>query len=483
METSNDTAREILPSHLPGSRAGEAKGVAPSGCAGGSPPVHVIGSLGFDFGTYARRDAFQAVNGGIPVSSNTDLSSYLVVRPVDSESVIWTLSVNNTVVYAIRPEGPYARATYRQLQAYLLNPDIDMISAAGRIAGEVTLLNGQVVPVVQPEPQGLRALSSANVVPPPATLTGSVALAPSSVYLTREGTLDWMNLCLSRATDVNTKQRAPLPVTPVGDQITMQTPSSSWTREIGFATACSWTDGAPTSNFTPAPGVSPGFASTTGGFELHAYADQIPRVLRLYVRTTGGPSRLTITYPTIPSLLYEDSSLWTDTGPTHFDGVYTILVCAAPRPSSAHPLHISWATEGASRCGLQAVTVALGMPGRSPPLRMYLDRLSHELRNMGVSSRDRALNYASTYLDAQPWPGPSDPTILGAMFGRGWMLDDLVARRNDECRPGSDCWDVLARFFDPRNNAESARAVFQVTVDVSLARPRIIGKVQRWNEP
>jgi hypothetical protein len=473
-----------------------AKGVAPAdcGCGGaGSAPVCVLGALGFDFGTYARRDAFQAVNNGVPLALNSDLSSYLLVTPVDAESVIWTLSLNNTPVYALRPTGPYARDTYRQLQAYLVNPNIDLLSVPGRIAESATLLNGQVVPVVQPELTGIKPWSGASVVAPTAYLSGGVEalpvplpspVIPPQVYLTGEGSVDWVLWGYADALDVSRKLSATLPGIDIGGQIGMTVSGPAATRKIRFSNSFSWNDGiAPLPNVVPSTAFDPGFLSidNLSAFSITAPADTLPRVLRLYVRAGQGSSTLTASISGNPVPAYVDSSL-SSLGPLPFvDGVYTIAYRAA---LPGQMLTVTWAPGGPvpTYSGLQAATLQIGTLSRSAALQSYLDRLYFEMRNMGASPLERALNHATAYALTQPLPRLGMSTIFGAMFGRGMMLEDISGQRNEKCRPRADCWDVTLRFFNPSSNTEWSRTIFRITVDVSLVKPLVIGQAQIWNE-
>ena len=80
-------------------------------CAGGdtTPPqiVYALGKLGTDFLTEARQDSFtQAIPPGMT------LIDYLNQNPYEAQSLIWTLSVDATPIYAIVPVGAYAFLTW-----------------------------------------------------------------------------------------------------------------------------------------------------------------------------------------------------------------------------------------------------------------------------------------------------------------------------------------------------------------------------------
>lgn len=136
--------------------------------------VYTIGTLGYDFGTEARRDTFKqlmptAVIGGIEVPSNPydarQIVDYLADNLSEAKSLIWTLNLELTPVYAIEPLGSFSREVYAALQELLSgqvqaedSPEyIQRVSIPGRITGRtVRLFSGQVVPVIEPDsPRGI----------------------------------------------------------------------------------------------------------------------------------------------------------------------------------------------------------------------------------------------------------------------------------------------------------------------------------------
>ena len=134
--------------------------IAPSACAcsgngNGAPQiVYAIGQLGTDFGTEARRDSFTQA-----MPPNMSLLEYLNQNPYEAQSLIWTLSLDATPIYAIVPVGAYASVTYDRLRAYLGDENIERISVPGVISGSIRLLSGQVVPVIIPEVRGMYSWS------------------------------------------------------------------------------------------------------------------------------------------------------------------------------------------------------------------------------------------------------------------------------------------------------------------------------------
>lgn len=140
--------------------------------------IYAIGTIGFDFGTEARRDSFrqlmpQTAFGTSPPTfvppnpyDTNQLTAYLNAHPAESTKLIWTLNLELTPIYAIEAEIAYADSVYSVLRSALANEalpfdDPNYVSRAS-IAGVLTdrtvrLFSGQVVPVVvaTPYPRGL----------------------------------------------------------------------------------------------------------------------------------------------------------------------------------------------------------------------------------------------------------------------------------------------------------------------------------------
>ncbi|MFE3866120.1 PatA/PatG family cyanobactin maturation protease [Streptomyces goshikiensis] len=128
--------------------------------------VYALGTLGYDFGTEARRDTFKQLMPevtveGAPLPANpydpVQMVSYLRAMPSEAQPLIWTLNLDLTPIYAIKPTSGYAPGVYarlvdfldRQLKAESDCNYIDRISVPGTLSGRtVRLFNGQVVPVI-----------------------------------------------------------------------------------------------------------------------------------------------------------------------------------------------------------------------------------------------------------------------------------------------------------------------------------------------
>lgn len=115
-------------------------------------------------------------------------------------------------------------------------------------------------------------------------------------------------------------------------------------------------------------------------------------------------------------------------------------------------------------------------------LHGFFDRVYYELRNLGLTPQERALNYAATdalrvarvFHAVLGEPKAGEPNL------KGYELDTIAVERSPLCRPDSDCWDVKLIFYNPKNNLES-RYVFRFTIDVSDVVPVMIGDVRKWS--
>ena len=110
---------------------------------------------------------------------------------------------------------------------------------------------------------------------------------------------------------------------------------------------------------------------------------------------------------------------------------------------------------------------------RRQDLHNFLERIYFELRNPGLSSQERALNYAATNAFQ------ADQVFRSAMAS-DMKLDTIDVERSPIGRPGSDCWDVKLTFFHPAHRLDQARQVYRFTVDVSDVVPVTIGRIRSW---
>jgi cyanobactin maturation PatA/PatG family protease len=146
-----------------------------AGAGGQLQLVYALGELGTDFGTEARRDSF--MQGMAP---NQTLLNYLQQNRYTAESLIWTLNLDATPIYAILPAGSYASTVYDRLIDFLADEDIERVSVPGVIGGSIRLLSGQEVPVITPDIRGMYSWSV------PALIDTLVANAPAAQELEQE---------------------------------------------------------------------------------------------------------------------------------------------------------------------------------------------------------------------------------------------------------------------------------------------------------
>jgi cyanobactin maturation PatA/PatG family protease len=176
----------INPSYLMVNQVGTS-GVTPSnvmasegcGCNGNGKQslVYALGIIGYDFGTEARRDSFKQLmpmvnpETGLPSEApNTNrippnpydarqMVTHLTANPSEAKSLIWTLNLELTPIYAIEPQGPFAIEVYQYLREFLEGQVrderdeeyIERVSIPAVMTGRsVTLFSGQTVPVIEP---------------------------------------------------------------------------------------------------------------------------------------------------------------------------------------------------------------------------------------------------------------------------------------------------------------------------------------------
>uniref|UniRef100_B8HTZ2 Methyltransferase type 11 n=1 Tax=Cyanothece sp. (strain PCC 7425 / ATCC 29141) TaxID=395961 RepID=B8HTZ2_CYAP4 len=139
-----------------------------------SNKVYVLGTIGYDFGTTARRDTFKqqmpAMNrNDVPVPANPydphQMVAYLEQNPAEGKSLIWTLNQELTPIYALDPRGAFAPDIYTAFQILLAGQIlsessedyIERVSIPGFLTDRIVeLFSGQVVPVLSlPNLRGL----------------------------------------------------------------------------------------------------------------------------------------------------------------------------------------------------------------------------------------------------------------------------------------------------------------------------------------
>ncbi len=106
-------------------------------------------------------------------------------------------------------------------------------------------------------------------------------------------------------------------------------------------------------------------------------------------------------------------------------------------------------------------------------LSSFLNRIYYDLRNLGTTSQDRALNFAATNAFQAA-------TTFAQAVAEGMELDSITVEKSPFCRPDGDCWDVKLKFFDPENSRRAKR-VYRFTIDVSDLIPVTLGDVRSWS--
>jgi cyanobactin maturation PatA/PatG family protease len=124
---------------------------------------------------------------------------------------------------------------------------------------------------------------------------------------------------------------------------------------------------------------------------------------------------------------------------------------------------------------VRATTEEVNEAGMQRTLDSFLNRIYYDLRNLGTTSQDRALNFAATNAFQAA-------STFAEAVAQGMELDSITVEKSPFCRIDSDCWDVKLKFFDPENSRR-AKKVFRFTIDVSDVIPVTLGEVRSWSTP
>jgi hypothetical protein len=126
----------------------------------------------------------------------------------------------------------------------------------------------------------------------------------------------------------------------------------------------------------------------------------------------------------------------------------------------------------------------------------FLDRVYYECHNLGREPKDRALNFVvTTVLNEEVGRDIRALVEVGCnikvaaqgqntnnedQIKKEMALDTIKVERSPIGRPGSDCWDVKLIFFYPHRKSQSAKKVYQFTVDVTDFVPVLVGPMRSW---
>ncbi|WP_375766851.1 hypothetical protein NR798_34915 [Archangium gephyra] len=533
--------------------------VSPSGCeCGASAPgsqVFVLGTLGFDFVSRERRDRIYATNGR-PIGDRHGLARYLL-RPgrslaaaSDFNSIVWTLNIDGAPVYALQCTSPSLAAAFRESivnAADTASPEARFV-VAGELAGSASLLDGQVIPVI--EVSSFRPLiDSPTAVVDAIQIAGAVAAAPAKVDLTAPS-LDGGFIQRGKVT--------PLPGRPGLAKLTLSVeppstgaiPLKTFTyrgREILIADS---------SRAEMRVSSREGMTLSGAGYALKA---------SLEINGDGSLWRMRVYFHTYDSTGHVSASVGSNRyahtlidspqpvagQPGAFDWVSSIVFRAEkgavvdfrlentppggaaqnpaevivsreepPRAGAGsnyrisrafgvgeheidliaeeidvppglratffadgQPTHITVGTgvtkvknlkadillvEPNCYVGIQAVTVEKAdQIIEEAALQTFMDGLYGLLVNQGVSSRERAINFAA--VQAATTSGTEN--LLAHALSQGLGLASIDASPAPLSRPGADVWDVFMVLCDPDQADGGARLVYRTTVDVAGVEP------------
>jgi cyanobactin maturation PatA/PatG family protease len=108
-------------------------------------------------------------------------------------------------------------------------------------------------------------------------------------------------------------------------------------------------------------------------------------------------------------------------------------------------------------------------------MKRFFGKIQFSIRNRGLSPEERAINAAATNAF-----NISD--IIVEAGEEGMTLRDVGVERSPVNRPGSEYFDVLLTFFDPRSKGDRAPLRSRFTIDVSDTVPVPIGDPVTWHE-
>ena len=130
--------------------------------------VYALGNLGIDLVSEAR---LVSLGQGMPANTSpdnpADLLNYIKDNPFVFEAINWTLNIENTPIYAIRPMGCYAHFAYDMLYKFIteqMESLVQCVSIPGYTHGQTALMSGLVVPNLVPVVRGMYSWNTAALV-------------------------------------------------------------------------------------------------------------------------------------------------------------------------------------------------------------------------------------------------------------------------------------------------------------------------------
>jgi cysteine desulfurase family protein len=172
--TCEELTGSAAPEHPRAAAAADQIGPSGCGCGGSGPPslAYPLGTLGIDFASEARRDSVLAELDPNSPTRTVDWAKLAAQLGTDehrhlSAAVTWTLSQDNTPIYAIQPAGPFTEATYAKLVSILQKQscnEVEHVAVPGYVtSSKATLLSGQSVPLLVPELRGIGAWKKEDI--------------------------------------------------------------------------------------------------------------------------------------------------------------------------------------------------------------------------------------------------------------------------------------------------------------------------------
>ncbi|MDB9513179.1 PatA/PatG family cyanobactin maturation protease [Kamptonema animale CS-326] len=155
-QPSNTTVATLTPSQT-------AEGITPSAT---SKFVYALGTIGYDFGSEARRDTFKQLMPAIEIDGTVippnpydarQMVDYLSENPSEAKALIWTLNQELKPIYVLEPRQGFAADVYEILIMMLagqIEPEdnddfIERVSIPAKTTDKtVRLFSGQEVPVI-----------------------------------------------------------------------------------------------------------------------------------------------------------------------------------------------------------------------------------------------------------------------------------------------------------------------------------------------
>ncbi|MEG3898947.1 MULTISPECIES: PatA/PatG family cyanobactin maturation protease [unclassified Microcoleus] len=156
VQPSNTTVATLTPSE-------PTDGITPSAT---SKFVYALGTIGYDFGSEARRDTFKQLMPAIEIDGTIippnpydagQMVDYLSQNPSEAKALIWTLNQELNPIYALEPRQGFAADVYETLIMILagqIEPEdsddfVERVSIPAKTADKtVQLFSGQEVPVI-----------------------------------------------------------------------------------------------------------------------------------------------------------------------------------------------------------------------------------------------------------------------------------------------------------------------------------------------